>query len=568
MILGTENDALTPTSASKLAPVARTSLSIQEDDPQINSPQNDIADAETAPKLATDTATAATEEIRDSDVQVEHEADPSEEVVRTKRRERAKTVGSQQSSNTKADEADERTKNRPTRRQSAVNGSDPPHEDVHNEEERSRPSNRKRRQNLEEQQSEESGQDNGHENAAPPAPKPSKRKQKQKDAKVDEREQEEEEEDNELTQQASRGSRKSLGRPSRNIEPEREENQEESNKRKRKGKQKATDTAGGDEEQDQVEVAQSSEESRTRKKQRQSLEGGVGTRRRGRQPLETRQQEPRSEAEAADNHPETKPGTNNQPEQPAKRRRGKPSGIPDDRNETTNRQARTGRRGAPDGAEERDKRQGGTVSITVHRLANAEILDSLPADADSSSDNERDASDEQQSEAAAGKRFPSRAGVNAADVLAQICKEILDKQITSLTENITNDTTTQSKRSEYTRQCKAVEEYGAQLEGRLFELSELLDSNFTLGVQLKRAKREAAEMRNRLLAVRQRRHEITLRMDAVRRKHGEEENAKMVSTVSFFFAFLFLLSFFRKNKRLIYTCSPAMRSTTHSTTSK
>jgi hypothetical protein len=70
------------------------------------------------------------------------------------------------------------------------------------------------------------------------------------------------------------------------------------------------------------------------------------------------------------------------------------------------------------------------------------------------------------------------------------------------------------------------------LEGRLFELSELLDSNFSLGVQLKRAKREAAEMRNRLLEVRQQRHEITLRMDAVRRKHGEEENAKMVSPPS------------------------------------
>jgi chromosome segregation ATPase len=125
------------------------------------------------------------------------------------------------------------------------------------------------------------------------------------------------------------------------------------------------------------------------------------------------------------------------------------------------------------------------------------------------------------------KTFPRRAGVNAADVLAQICQEIVEKHLTGLANSVANESN-QTKRGEAGRQRKAVEAYGSQLQGRLFELSELLESNFALGVKLKKAKRETTEMRNRLLEARRQRHEVALRMDAVRQKHSAEESAKMV----------------------------------------
>ena len=55
----------------------------------------------------------------------------------------------------------------------------------------------------------------------------------------------------------------------------------------------------------------------------------------------------------------------------------------------------------------------------------------------------------------------------------------------------------------------------------------------TSGAKLKKAKREMTDLRNHLLEVRQRRQEVALRMDEVRRKHGEEEDMKMVGALFF-----------------------------------
>lgn len=73
-----------------------------------------------------------------------------------------------------------------------------------------------------------------------------------------------------------------------------------------------------------------------------------------------------------------------------------------------------------------------------------------------------------------------------------------------------------------------MEAFGSELEGRLFEMSEMLDSNFVLGVQLRRAKREMMEMRSRLYHVRREREAIAVRTDSVRRRHAEEESGRMV----------------------------------------
>jgi hypothetical protein len=75
-----------------------------------------------------------------------------------------------------------------------------------------------------------------------------------------------------------------------------------------------------------------------------------------------------------------------------------------------------------------------------------------------------------------------------------------------------------------------VEAFSTELEGRLFDLSEMLDSNFMLGSKVKKAKRKMMDLRSRLDHVRREREAVALRMDAVRSEHAREEQAGLVSS--------------------------------------
>lgn len=171
---------------------------------------------------------------------------------------------------------------------------------------------------------------------------------------------------------------------------------------------------------------------------------------------------------------------------------------------------------------EREPR-GETVPVTVHRLTNASALGSMYAD--ESGGGEEESADELSSRQKT--KLPSRGGVNPADVLSQICRETLEKTLTTLKNGIANESNP-TRRAEWTRKRKAVESFGSELDGRLLDLSEMLDSNFVLGVQLKNSKRDMMDLRSHLYKVRRERESIALRMDAVRAKHMEEENEKTV----------------------------------------
>jgi hypothetical protein len=167
--------------------------------------------------------------------------------------------------------------------------------------------------------------------------------------------------------------------------------------------------------------------------------------------------------------------------------------------------------------------RGETVPVTVHRLTNASALGSMYAD--ESGDENEESADELSSRRKT--KLPNRGGVNPADVLSQICRETLEKTLTTLKNGIANETNP-TRRAEWTRKRKAVESFGSELDGRLLDLSEMLDSNFVLGVQLKNSKRDMMDLRSHLYRVRRERDSIALQMDAVRAKHMEEENAKTV----------------------------------------
>lgn len=470
-----------------------------------NHGQNDVA-GEEVPEVSTIEVTGG--ESFPETTAVDQDVDP-QAIAKPSRRGRPKTADLQDNGNAKSKQTAEQIRRGPI----TQSGSDPPEDDISNQGRQQRISRARSRRSLENRSTAEVVPGVGRE----PEPEESvpesssfKRGRRRKEP-----EQQDENENNEPTQTAPRGRRK-RGRPS-TVHVEVEENEEEEtsqNRSKRKGKNREVEP---DERPSVDETQERSDETRKEDKARrkQPHETGEGSRRRGRPSL-GKGQESQPGAEAT----ETRAEASGEPNQPTRRRRRRPSaGATED--STTSGQ-RTKRPREQDGNQE-PRRHEGTVAITVHRLTNTQILDHAASDA---SDDEQDSTDELE---AVGKKFPSRNGVNAADVLSQICKEILDKHLTTLENNIANDAANQAKRSEYARQRKTIEAYGTQLEGRLFELSEMLDSNFSLGVQLKRAKREAVEMRNRLLEIRQQRHEITLRMDAVRRKHGEEEDAKMVS---------------------------------------
>ncbi|GFN17642.1 hypothetical protein AtubIFM55763_002455 [Aspergillus tubingensis] len=266
---------------------------------------------------------------------------------------------------------------------------------------------------------------------------------------------------------------------------------------------------------------------------------------RGRKPLSRRENDA-AQAEAVEPEPVPEPEEEPQPEPPAepepsrptKRSRGrKPASkenaettpAPDEEATAQAEPAEPAEEAPPPKKRKPRQPRGETVPVTVHRFVNAAVLGEGP-EPEGSSDEE-----EEPAEGLAAKektKLVSRGGVNAADVLSQICRETLEKTLATLKNGIANEGNA-ARRAEWTRKKKAVEAYGTELEGRLFELSEMLDSNFVLGRQIKKSKREMMDLRSRLYRVRKEREEVALQMDAVRRKHSEEENAKMArSTIN------------------------------------
>ncbi|KAJ9486020.1 hypothetical protein VN97_g7319 [Penicillium thymicola] len=173
--------------------------------------------------------------------------------------------------------------------------------------------------------------------------------------------------------------------------------------------------------------------------------------------------------------------------------------------------------------------RGETIPVTVYRLTNVNSLGGTTSTANGSGDEEESADELTTHQRA---KMPNRGGVNPADVLSQICRETLEKTLDTLKDGISNEANA-TRRAEWSRKRKAVEIFGSELESRLMDLSGILDSNFVLGVQLKKSKREMMDLRNHLYRVRRERENIALQMDAVRSRHIEEEKAKLSrSTIS------------------------------------
>ncbi|EAU35465.1 predicted protein [Aspergillus terreus NIH2624] len=347
------------------------------------------------------------------------------------------------------------------------------------------------------------------------SPPVGKGKRKRGEVEQTQTQEDEEQEPEHGSQPTTRGKRKQ-----KQSEPAQEE-QELVSQPTGKGKRKRKEVEQQQEEEPEPEAPRSRAKGKRRQQAEQEQEPEP-------QPVSKGKKKQRQAPEPEPEQEEPEQDNDVEPSPASQRRHGGPSKSKNDRR-TQPEEREPGNEGEGEGTVRTTRKprqpRGETVPVTVHRLVNVGSLTGAPQ-AEDSSDGEESADELATTQSA---KLPNRGGVNAADVLGQICRETLEKTLTTLKNGITNETNA-ARRAEWTRKKKAVEAFGTELEGRLFELSEMLDSNFVLGVKLKKAKREMMDMRSRLYQIRKEREAVALQMDAVRRKHSEEENTRMART--------------------------------------
>jgi hypothetical protein len=163
-----------------------------------------------------------------------------------------------------------------------------------------------------------------------------------------------------------------------------------------------------------------------------------------------------------------------------------------------------------------DELQGGTVPVVVQRFTKKVRLDN--ADGEEGTDI-----------LALGSAIPfaNRAGVNAVDVLSQICDELIDGFLTNLAEKDSAAKDTASRR-EYRTMTRALEAFREELRTRLLEHTIALDTLNALQKRVKVAQKTKLALRQEILEIRTEREQVALKMDAVRIKHEEESKEALV----------------------------------------
>ena len=154
------------------------------------------------------------------------------------------------------------------------------------------------------------------------------------------------------------------------------------------------------------------------------------------------------------------------------------------------------------------------IPIIVHRMTNRDALPTIREETSHSinSDNE------EEDEVARDRKRPKPSSPNAVDVVAQLCRETIESRLLNLT-----DSSTSTSRSTLTHKRNAISTFGSNLDTRLLDLSQTLDSHHTLLARLKQSKRLRSDLQNEWLDLRKQREEIALRSDDIRRRNTEAE---------------------------------------------
>ncbi|KAI9682085.1 MAG: hypothetical protein M1817_000139 [Caeruleum heppii] len=143
----------------------------------------------------------------------------------------------------------------------------------------------------------------------------------------------------------------------------------------------------------------------------------------------------------------------------------------------------------------------------------------------------------------AAPTYIKRSSVNAVDVLGQVCRELIEGHVEKLQRDgrdamdalAEGDGRRRLKiKEEVKRTRRVVEDFGRELEGRCFEMTETLDTAHALQTRLNHASREKARLRDEVLRIRRERDDVAMRTDVARARLEEMEtdmeNRKTLTT--------------------------------------
>ncbi|KAH8650534.1 hypothetical protein BGZ60DRAFT_462355 [Tricladium varicosporioides] len=151
-------------------------------------------------------------------------------------------------------------------------------------------------------------------------------------------------------------------------------------------------------------------------------------------------------------------------------------------------------------------RGGSPIPVIVHRLTEQPMFDNSEPDAE-----------------LLNSEIPhtKRVGVNAIDVLSQVCQEIISVGLETL-ENGAGIAEDPALRREYKTKWEALLSFGENLQTRFLAHTVNLDNVYSLEKRVREEQKRKLFLRDEIIRVREERQNLALRMDEVRIKH---ENA-------------------------------------------
>lgn len=183
--------------------------------------------------------------------------------------------------------------------------------------------------------------------------------------------------------------------------------------------------------------------------------------------------------------------------------------------------------------------RGAPVPITVQRFSQVRRKSRGVAGGD-----DDDGGDDNDELAVGGADLPfaNRSGVNAVDVLAQICEDIVEQKLQSLQEKQQQLRQQQAEagenggpdpaevtaaRKETVVARRALESFQQELRTRLLEQAVAVDSLHALRKRVRAAQKSKLALREEILRIRAERDQVALRMDALRAQHQDRVGKAM-----------------------------------------
>lgn len=123
--------------------------------------------------------------------------------------------------------------------------------------------------------------------------------------------------------------------------------------------------------------------------------------------------------------------------------------------------------------------------------------------------------------------FANRSGVNAVDVLAQMCEELISSSLQKLQDTFDNAQDAATKK-ELRVKLRALGAFQEELRTRFLEHTIALDALHALKKRVREAQKNKLQLRERIIQIRAEREQVALRMDAVRMKHEEDGKEALV----------------------------------------